>query len=145
MAKSFTVKLLGSGMPSFYMADMGSSSFTLGLSGWTANDWSRSGNFDLMAARSDVDELTSQRVFNELKKVRFAKAESLAQSLELDVKLVKAALGIFIQAGRVVYDLVNQVYRSRELTQDPLPMDKLRFANDREEEASQFITKPSET
>ena len=141
MAKSFTVKLLGSGMPSFYTADMGSSSFTLGLSGWTANDWSRSGNFDLMASRGTVDEMTSQRVFNELKKVRFSRAESLAHALGLETKLVKAALVIFIQAGRVVYDLANDVYRSRELTQEPLPMHQLSFANEREEQASQFLAR----
>ena len=41
IAKKFTVYLLGNGMPSFYVADLGPMSFTLGLSGWTANDWSR--------------------------------------------------------------------------------------------------------
>ena len=52
IAKKFTVHLLGTGMPSFYIADLGDMSFTLGLSGWTANDWSSSGNFDLMAPRT---------------------------------------------------------------------------------------------
>ena len=52
IAKKFTVHLLGTGMPSFYVADLGDMSFTLGLSGWTANDWSQSGNFDLMAPRA---------------------------------------------------------------------------------------------
>ncbi|HET9533272.1 MAG TPA: SWIM zinc finger family protein, partial [Blastocatellia bacterium] len=41
VARKFTVHLLGSGLPSFYVADLGDMSFTLGLSGWTANDWSR--------------------------------------------------------------------------------------------------------
>ena len=49
VAQRFTVHLLGSGMPSFYVADLGNMSFTLGLSGWTTNDWSASGNFDLLA------------------------------------------------------------------------------------------------
>ena len=67
VAKKFTVHLLGTGMPSFYVADLGDMSFTLGLSGWTANDWSRSGNFDLMTSRTEVDDLTKQRIFNALK------------------------------------------------------------------------------
>jgi hypothetical protein len=41
LARKFTVHLLGQGLPSFYVADLGHMSFTLGLSGWTANDWSR--------------------------------------------------------------------------------------------------------
>ena len=63
VAQRFTVHLLGQGMPSFYTADLGDMTFTLGLSGWTANDWSTAGNFDLLAPRADVDTFTKQRVF----------------------------------------------------------------------------------
>src|SRR5690606_36795255 len=45
IAKTFTVHLLGNGLPSFFIANLGDMTFTLGLSGWTANDWSHSGNF----------------------------------------------------------------------------------------------------
>ncbi|MEM6931454.1 MAG: SWIM zinc finger family protein, partial [Myxococcota bacterium] len=55
VARRFTVVLLGSGMPSFWVADCGDLSFTLGLSGWTSNDWSGQANFDLLAPRADVD------------------------------------------------------------------------------------------
>jgi len=41
-------------MPSFYLADLGDMTFTLGLSGWTTNDWSSAGNFDLLAPRAAV-------------------------------------------------------------------------------------------
>ena len=41
----------------------GRHAFTLGLSGWTANDWSTAGNFDLLAPRHEVDDFTNQRVF----------------------------------------------------------------------------------
>ena len=64
VAKKFTVHLLGTGMPSFYVADLGDMSFTLGLSGWTANDWSQSGNFDLIAPRADIDKWTQQHIYN---------------------------------------------------------------------------------
>jgi len=45
IAKSFKVSLLGSGMPSFWEADLGAMNFTLGLSGWSANDWSSSAKY----------------------------------------------------------------------------------------------------
>ena len=54
-------------------------SFTLGLSGWTANDWSEAGNFDLMAAREDVDDITRRRVFAELGKSWLATPDELAR------------------------------------------------------------------
>ena len=38
-----------------------------------------------------------------------------------------------------MYDLDRGVYRKRELTREPLPMEKLRFANPREEAAAQML------
>ena len=78
VARRFTVHLLGSGMPSFYVADLGDLSFTLGLSGWTANDWSTAGNFDLMAPRTEVDEFTRRRVFDALKETWREPPDALA-------------------------------------------------------------------
>ena len=140
LARKFTVHLLGSGLPSFYIADLGHMSFTLGLSGWTANDWSQAGNFDLMAPRAEVDEFTKRRVFEGLKKTWFATPDALARSLDLDRAAVLAALGIYTQAGRAIYDLNKQVYRVRELSRDPLPMNKLRFSNEREEAANRLVS-----
>jgi hypothetical protein len=53
---------------------------------------------------------------------------------------VLAALGIYTQAGRAIYDLNKQVYRVRELSREPLPMDKLRFANEREQAANRLVS-----
>ena len=131
--------LLGSGLPSFYIADLGHMNFTLGLSGWTANDWSQSGNFDLMAPRAEVDEFTKRRVFDGLKKTWFSSPDALARTLDIDRSAVLAALGIYTQAGRAIYDLNKQVYRVRELSREPLPMGKLRFANDREQAANRLV------
>jgi SWIM zinc finger len=139
IAKKFTVHLLGTGMPSFYVADLGDMSFTLGLSGWTANDWSQSGNFDLMAPRADVDEWTQKLIFDALKENWLETPDSLAQRLNLSPAIVLGALSAYTQAGRIIYDLNKQVYRIRELSREPLPMERLRFANEREEGATRFL------
>ncbi|BAZ08419.1 zinc finger, SWIM-type [Calothrix sp. NIES-4071] len=141
IAKKFTVHLLGTGMPSFYIADLGDMSFTLGLSGWTANDWSTSGNFDLMAPRADVDEWTQKQIFNALRENWVETADDLAKRLKLSRAAITGALSVYTQAGRVIYDLNKKVYRIRELSRDPLPMDRLRFANEREEGAVRFLAK----
>ncbi len=139
IAKKFTVHLLGTGMPSFYIADLRDLNFTLGLSGWTANDWSHSGNFDLLAPRADVDTHTKQTVFNGLRETWEEQPDKLAQRLNLSSETVLGALASYTQAGRAIYDLNKGVYRVRELTREPLPMDKLRFSNEREESATRFL------
>lgn len=139
IAKSFTVNLLGSGLPSFFQADLGDMTFTLGLSGWTANDWPKVSNFDLMAPRAEVDESTVESVLNALKQSWFAPAETLAKALQLDKACVLAALSILTQSGKVIYDLQNQLYRLRELSKAELPLEQFRFSNEREEKADNFV------
>jgi hypothetical protein len=139
IAKQFTVYLLGSGMPSFYVADLNEMQFTLGLSGWTANDWAQAGNFDLMAPRADADDYTKQLVFHALKRFWFRDPNLIAEQFNLDRSVTLGALAACAQAGRAIFDLSSGVYRARELSREPLPMDALRFANPREESATRFL------
>ncbi|BDU40847.1 hypothetical protein [Vibrio nigripulchritudo] len=139
VADSFDVCLLGDGMPSFYVANMGDMTFTLGLSGWSANDWSAAGQFDLLAPRETVNELTSQRVYLALKETQQESASSLASRLALDVSVVKSALAQYSQLGQVLYDLSLDVYRLRHLYNQPIALDQIRFTNEREEKASRLV------
>lgn len=139
VAQRFVVHLLGTGLPSFYVADLGEMSFTLGLSGWTSNDWSRAGHFDLLAPRFEVDQFTAERVFTALKKRWLATADELSAELSLPRPAVLGALGAYVQAGRAVFDLHRGVYRARELSRDPLPVEKLRFRDEREAEAARLV------
>jgi hypothetical protein len=139
IARSFTVHLLGSGMPSFYVADLGPLSFTLGLSGWTSNDWSSSSQFDLLAPRAQVDPLTQKLVFDTLKQSWFATPDAIAARCGRDRATVLGALGAFTQAGRAIFDINKDVYRARELSQDPLPLSSLRFSSDREASAERLL------
>jgi hypothetical protein len=139
LARGFTLYLLGSGLPSFYLADLGAMTFTLGLSGWTANDWARLDAFDLLAPRGEVDDFTRSRVFGALRETWQESADSLARRLNLERKLVHAALSAYVRAGRVIYDLNRHVYRLRELSREPLTAEQLRYAGTREQAAHRFI------
>ena len=139
VARKFTVHLLGTGLPSFYIADLGDMNFTLGLSGWTANDWSHAGNFDLLAPRLAVDNSIKQQVFAAMQNDWLGTSAQLAKKLNLDVAQVSGALSAYTQAGRVIYDLNKNVYRLRELSREPLPFEKLRFDNPREEMAAEIL------
>lgn len=139
VAKKFTVYLLGTGLPAFYVADLYDMNFTLGLSGWTSNDWSHAGNFDLLAPRLVVADDIKQKVFNTLKKDWFGTSQQVADILGIERAQAAGALSAYTQAGRVIYDLDKNVYRVRELSREPLPMDKLRFSNPQEELAEEVL------
>jgi hypothetical protein len=139
VTRKFTVVLVGNGLPSFYIADLGDMNFTLGLSGWTANDWSSLGNFDLLAPRAQVDSVTMQKIYVTLKEKWVEDAGSLAKRLNMDTATVTGALSAFTQAGRVIYDLDKKMYRIRELSRESISVESLRFANEREESATRFV------
>ena len=141
VAKKFTVHLLGTGLPAFYIADLGDMNFTLGLSGWTNNDWSHAGNFDLLAPRLNVADAVKQNVFNALKKDWFSTSQHIAAGLKIDNAQAAGALSAYTQAGRVIYDLNSKLYRLRELSREPLPFDQLRFNNPQEELAAEILEK----
>lgn len=139
VAHSFSVHLMGTGLPSFWIANLPDMQLTLGLSGWTANDWASAGQFDLLAPRASVDDDSKARVFTALSQRWFATSTELATATGLAGTVVESALSLYTQAGRVIYDLAHGVYRLRELTREPLPFAQLRFASEQEEKATQLL------
>jgi len=139
ISKNIKVTLLGDGLPSFYVADLGDMNFTLGLSGWTANDWSNKSKFDLLQPTLQVENLTIELVWEALKKVWLATAADLAKTTQLSTSTVLGALQILVQGGKVIYDLNRQVYRRRELSKEALNLRELRFNNEQEALASDLL------
>jgi hypothetical protein len=115
LATKFDVYLLGTGLPSFWVADMGDMQFTLGLSGWTANDWTRGSALDLLAppARPTADFI--ERV------AAFLRQERAAAFADIDLRCggqpaqTVAALNHLAHAGQLIHDLPNSVYRWRQI------------------------------
>ncbi len=138
VTKKFTAIFMGTGLPSFIIANMGDMSFTLGMSGWTNNDWAAQGNFDLLAPRHEVDPMTLQQVYSTLRNTWFNTIDGLSKELKMENKTVMSAFMIFAQSGRAMYDINKKVYRIRELSRDPIDGGKLRFLNEREEQARIF-------
>jgi SWIM zinc finger len=139
LATRVRVHLLGSGMPSFWVIEMGDVTVTLGLSGWTANDWSAAGRFNLLQARHEVPDSSKLAVASALQSTWLATPAELAQRTGLPEADVNAALHLWVQAGRAVYDLPQQRYAWRELSREPLPMETLRFASPEESQALTLV------
>lgn len=140
LAKKITINLMGTGLPSFYIADLGALSFTLGLSGWTRNDWAAASNFDLMVGTSEqVTPEQSAKVFQVMKQQQTMTDKELSLNTGLSISTVQAALKQLCNAGRVMFDLELGKYRLRELTRDPLPLEELQYANPREKQAEELV------
>lgn len=139
LATRVRVHLLGSGMPSFWVIEMGDVTVTLGLSGWTANDWSAAGRFDLLQARHDVSEPTKLTVASALQASWLATPAELAVRTGLPQADVDAAMTLWVQAGRAIFDLPTGRYAWRELSREPLPLQTLRFASPEEETALALV------
>lgn len=138
-SQSFTVILLGTGMPSYWIAHMPELDYTLGLSGWTANDWSRAGNFDLLLAREAVSDQVIASLLQHLQQHWYGSAAQISSTLGLSLSEVSSGLGSLMQAGRVVFDPVSAVYRWRDLVREPLNLAQLRFASEQEANAADLL------
>ncbi len=139
LAQTVEVHLLGTGLPSFWVVEGSGLRFTLGLSGWTANDWSRAGQFDLLGPRKHADALTREKVYQTLAQHWKLTPTELGAAAGLDPQVAESCLLLFAEAGRVVYDLGDRAYRLRELSREPLPLDQLRYGNEREERAAGMV------
>ena len=125
-ATSVSVKLLGTGMPSYWSVEQSSGDnighrFDLGLSGWTENDWSASARFDLLASTKEVSsgdvELAASRLEKELK----ITPEELASRSDLGREAATGALQQLCREGRAMFDTVTGAYRWRQLLAFPAP------------------------
>jgi hypothetical protein len=90
-------------------------------------------------SRTKVPATTMQTVYLELRKDWLNTAASIAKKLQLDIQIVKQSLVTFTQAGKVIYDLKNNVYRIRELKREGIDIEALRFSSDIDKEAYQLM------
>jgi hypothetical protein len=112
---SAEVYLLGTGLPSFWSIRLGPIRLVLGLSGWTANDWTRAAALDQLTPPAEPDEATMQAIaaaFRNDPALSFERLEALTQARPpaLAVGLNRLAL-----LGQVIHDLPSALYRWRQI------------------------------
>jgi hypothetical protein len=120
LAEQFRVLLLGTGLPSFWVAHMGEMHLTLGLSGWTANDWTRGSALDLLAPPATITEDLLLKVGKVLQERRSLNLAQLTAAAQAKAPAVIAALRRLAFAGQVIHDLPHGVYRFRQVMPMPL-------------------------
>lgn len=115
LMESADVYLLGTGLPSFWSLKLGPMRLLLGLSGWTANDWTGASALDQLAPPADPDPATLSgiaRAFQSEPALTFPRLRSLtgANAPSLAVGLNRLAL-----LGQVIHDLPAGLYRWRQV------------------------------
>jgi hypothetical protein len=122
LARSFAVNLLGRGLPYFVTARMGPLDFTLGLSGWTKNDWTQTARFDALVARRGAKGAVSPRPLAWLKEHLRGTPDEIALGAGVTVASVHASMVEASSLGLAVFDLLHHVYRYRPLFENPVPL-----------------------
>ena len=115
LAERFAVLLLGTGLPSFWVAHMGEMQLTLGLSGWTTNDWTRGSALDLLAPPATITEDLLIAVGRLLREQRAMSLAQLQVATHAPAPAVTAALRRLAFAGQVIHDLPHGLYRFRQV------------------------------
>jgi hypothetical protein len=116
LADGVDVYLLGTGLPSFWSVRMGEMRLLLGLSGWTANDWTSGGGAlaDLAPPAEPSEDLLGDiaAAFQDAPALTF---EQVRQRTGAAAPLVAAGLNRFALLGQLIHDLGGGVYRWRQI------------------------------
>ena len=134
------VHVLGSGLPSFWVLRASGMTLTLGLTGFTAANWSQALNFDLCSrGRPRPPHKPLDAVLTHLHEHWSAGAGELAKATGLAWPTLTEALQLGCQQGKLMYDLAGDVYRFRPLTDAPLDPARLEFRDNRERIAHDLL------
>ena len=124
-AETVGVRLLGSGMPSYWSVASDGVRFDLGLSGWTRNDWAGAARFDALAASAVVVPRDLAVVTAALQRLLVGTPADIAERTGRPREVATAALQHLCRLGAAMFDHVNGMYRWRELLPDRQGMDTL--------------------
>ena len=115
LVERIDVYLLGTGLPSFWVAHLGEMRLTLGLSGWTTNDWTRNAALDVVRPQVKLSEGLISGVAQAMRAGRSMRLGDAALKSVASEAECAAALNHLAHAGQVIYDIDAGVYRWRQI------------------------------
>lgn len=135
------IRVLGSGLPCFWILRGPDLELTLGLTGFTASNWSQAAAFDLLMPRKTQSSKELEKVVSHLAKIWVSTREDIASATKLKAEDLAEALQIGCQRGQIIFDVAAQVYRLRPLTNVPLDFERLQYRNQNERLAHDLIAR----
>ena len=115
LAQSVDVYLLGTGLPSFWVVRMGNMRLTLGLSGWTSNDWTRGSAMQMLLPPAAPSDSLVAAAAESISNRRIATLADLTAQLKSSTGDTAAALNQLALRGQVIYDLPAGAFRWRQV------------------------------
>ena len=131
MTETIDVHLTGSGLPSFWVLRSKQMTFTMGITGFTASNWSKALDFDLPLPRSLGGSKDTQKplekIVKHLSKNWREDETGLTKATKLEGEELVQNVQLGCQQGQLMFDVPEQVYRLRPLTEVPLDLERLQF------------------
>ena len=109
------VHFLGSGMPSFWSVVKDGVELTIGLSGWTSNDWASKAKFSSFIPTTNVKEELIPIALEAITKSGSTTTADLAKTLSVSVGDASVLLQKLCLQGKAMYDPDRNLYRWRDL------------------------------
>ena len=135
------VYLLGTGLPSFWVAKLGQMRLILGLSGWTANDWTGASALDQLAPPAEIEDSLVTRIAATFSGNPSQTFEQVQQRTMAAAPKVAAGLNRLALLGQVIHDLPAGVYRWRQVMPAPLTWAQIGAENPETEAAREIVTR----
>ncbi len=114
-ATQVDVYLTGTALPSFWVVQMGGLRMTLGLSGWTARDWSRGSAVQMLFPPREPDSMQVTAAEELLSTRRAVSLESVAAHLKCSLGVAAAVMHQLALRGQAIFDLQARAFRWRPL------------------------------
>lgn len=135
------VYLLGTGLPSFWVVRMGDMRLILGLSGWTANDWTAASALDQIAPPAEINESMLLQIASAFQQSPMQPFESIVTASQLPRPAVAAGLNRLALLGQVIHDLPAGQYRWRQVMPTPLTSQQVGQENIETTEAKRLLSR----
>jgi hypothetical protein len=135
------VYLLGTGLPSFWSVRMGELRLLLGLSGWTANDWTGASALDQLAPPAEPSDALLGDIaaaFRERPALRF---EQVRERTGAAPAFVAVGLNRLALLGQVIHDLHAGLYRWRQVLPVPVSLEQMGPEPPETEAARQLVAR----
>jgi hypothetical protein len=135
------VFLLGTGLPSFWSIKMGEMRLLLGLSGWTANDWTGASALDAVAPPAEPSEKLMAAIGAAFLDSPTLTFDQVCQKTNAPAPNVAAGLNRFALLGQLIHDLAANVYRWRQIMPVELSLQQVKLDSPETEAAKKLVAR----
>lgn len=136
--RSVKIHLLGAGLPSFWVLDMGLARMTVAFTSWAESQWGSTASFDALipgeGKQAEVDAVAKLLAAEGPRSLAQLAASTKHSELELRSLLQQACL-----RGQALFDRDRAVFRPRALLPQPVDLAAIRFGSPREAAAHRLL------